>query len=133
MGGYLTAPEDDAPGAAKGGGYLTPPDDDQGSFLDRTIATGGAFARGLGLNTRNVTQGLLSPVTFPLDVGINAGNLFNRVTQPGRDFIGLPEAGQVPTASEMVDRGLSGLGVAEPQTPGERIVGDILRAASGAG
>ena len=77
------------------------------------------FDRGVGLATRSILQGAASPVTIAPDLvtaGINAAT-----------------GSKIEPLSGVVSSGLTAMGLPEPQTAQERVVGDITQGAVGAG
>lgn len=85
--------------------------------------------RGAGLGARATVKGLLGIPLLAMDAGVSLGNLVNR----GTNALGLTDAAQMPSASELTDQFLTKLGLASPETPGERVASDVQSAATGAG
>jgi hypothetical protein len=91
--------------------------------------TGESLGRGVGLGARATIKGVLGLPMFALDSGVALGNLINR----GTNAVGLTNAGQMPSASELNDRLLTKIGFPEPESAGERIASDVQAAATGGG
>lgn len=108
-------------------------DESQGGITIESIpgqrTTGESLGRGAGLGARATIKGVMGLPMFALDAGIALGNLVNR----GTNALGLTDAAQMPSASELNDRLLTKIGLPEPETAGERIASDVQAAATGGG
>ena len=97
--------------------------------LPEPRTTGEKAARGAGLGARATIKGVLGIPMAMLDAGIGIGNAINR----GTNALGLTDAAQFPSASELTDALMTKAGLAEPETPGERIASDVQAGATGGG
>lgn len=87
------------------------------------------LGRGTGLGARATIKGALAIPHMMLDGGIAIGNAINRAT----NAIGLTDAAEFPSASSLTDQLLTHLGLAEPETAGERIASDVQAGLTGGG
>nr|WKF58833.1 hypothetical protein HUO10_003334 [Paraburkholderia busanensis] len=84
--------------------------------------------RGIGLGARSVAQGAASPLTFfgdTLNKGINLGIR-------GVNALTGAQIPQLSMPSQAVSNALTGVGLPQPQTATERVLGDIQGGAAGA-
>ena len=119
-GGFVLLPDDEnSPKAPKGGFVLLPDEERSG---------GDKLMRGTGLAARAVASGataIPSVLGDALNTALNYG--IRGVNKMGAS---VPELGM---PSEVIQRRLSDAGLPRPETSGERVAGDVLGAATGAG
>lgn len=100
-----------------------------GQEVKEAPGMGASLARGVGLGTRAVAGGVMNTLALPADIGIQAFNVLKALT----NSVAGTKFEHTPLISEQNEKGMTALGLPEPETGGERVASGALSAATSAG